>query len=266
LSRSQESAPWTGDTRRIRRSSPVPLHLQFRQHVIDLIEEGRLRSGAQLPPERDLAARYGLSLAPVRQAILDLAREGIVQRVRGRGTFVRGRAVEEQVSVLTSFSESMRQKGRRVRMHMVRNETTVAAQEAAEALQLPGREAVIIERVGMLDEEPVAVLTAFLSPQRFPGITGQALTGGSLYRTLEERFGVIPVRAYSSLSVARANTRNADLLDVPAGSPLLMVTGTAYDEGDMPVEWYRVWYLAERFKLSFESRRSSKGVTHRTTS
>ena len=83
------------------RDSPVPLHSQLRHVLVAMIEEGELGDGVALPPERDLAAQFGVSLAPVRQAILDLVKEGVLYRVRGKGTFVREPSLVEHDSILS---------------------------------------------------------------------------------------------------------------------------------------------------------------------
>jgi GntR family transcriptional regulator len=64
----------------------------------------------RLPPERQLAAHFQVSLMTVRQALAELAAEGWVERVPGRGTFVRRPRVEMGPS-LTSFTEDMRRRG-----------------------------------------------------------------------------------------------------------------------------------------------------------
>src|ERR1700721_647255 len=79
----------------ISRGSPVPLHHQLRQLLQDQIERGSLRPGQQLPHERQYAEHLGISLAPVRQALLDLARLGYLIRGRGKGTFVPNKEVIE---------------------------------------------------------------------------------------------------------------------------------------------------------------------------
>lgn len=53
------------------------------------ITAGRLAAGALLPPERDLAAALGVSRPTVRSALDRLARDGLLSREQGRGTFVR---------------------------------------------------------------------------------------------------------------------------------------------------------------------------------
>src|SRR5579884_3305491 len=102
----------------VNRDAPVPLHRQVRNYLLGCIERGELQPGQQLLQEREYAARFGISLAPVRQAILDLVKEGYLYRVPGRGTFVREQKVEEKISILSSFSESMRAKGLEAVLHV----------------------------------------------------------------------------------------------------------------------------------------------------
>ena len=80
----------------INRDSPVPLHHQVRNYLLGSIERGELLPGQQLLQEKEYASRFGISLAPVRQAILDLVKEGYLYRVPGKGTFVREQKVEEK--------------------------------------------------------------------------------------------------------------------------------------------------------------------------
>src|SRR5260370_7836219 len=91
----------------ISRGSPVPLHHQLRQLLQDQIERGRLRPGQQLPHERQYAEHLGISLAPVRQALLDLVRLGYLLRVRGKGTFVPAHKVTANITLPATFPPSL---------------------------------------------------------------------------------------------------------------------------------------------------------------
>ena len=92
-----------GARRKIDRSLPVPLHFQIRALLIEMIERGEVVSGQPLAPEKELADRYGVSLSPIRQAILDLVKEGVLYRRPGSGTFLREPPRTERISVLGSF-------------------------------------------------------------------------------------------------------------------------------------------------------------------
>src|SRR6266571_1087781 len=95
----------------IYRESPVPLHHQIKEAILRQLESGILHPGDKLPAEKELAESLGISQSPVKQAILELAREGYVQRSKGKGTFVTSPKIEETINILTSFTESMRRKG-----------------------------------------------------------------------------------------------------------------------------------------------------------
>lgn len=70
--------------------SPIALYVQLVNHFRALIHSERLRPGSRLPSELDLAERYAISRGTVRQAMNVLVNEGLVERVAGKGTFVRG--------------------------------------------------------------------------------------------------------------------------------------------------------------------------------
>lgn len=70
------------------RNNPLPFYQQLRDLLRERIASGRLRPNDAIPDERALAAELRLSRMTVRRAIMDLTREGLFHRVRGRGTFV----------------------------------------------------------------------------------------------------------------------------------------------------------------------------------
>jgi DNA-binding GntR family transcriptional regulator len=73
------------------RIDPARLTYVWAQVADDLradIEAGTLRPGDKLPAETDLAGRYGVARMTVRRAVAELASEGLVVVMHGRGTFV----------------------------------------------------------------------------------------------------------------------------------------------------------------------------------
>src|SRR5438270_12048853 len=146
----------------LNRDSPVPLHHQVRNYLLGSIERGELLPGQQLLQEKEYASRFGISLAPVRQAILDLVKEGYLYRVPGKGTFVREQKVEEKISILSSFSESMKAKGlgavqRVVELRVGKVPSTIKAMFEAEDQQF-----VFLQRVAVVEGKAVALLSSYL--------------------------------------------------------------------------------------------------------
>lgn len=246
------------------RDSPVPLHYQLRRLLVTSIEQGAIRPGEALPSERDLAAQFGVSLAPVRQAILDLVNEGVLYRTRGKGTFLREPSFVEHLAI-SSFTASMREKGLDVEMRLLRHANVRTPRDVGEALATPERTATLLERLALVQAEPVALLASYVSVKRFPGLVAKLAKRGSLFSVLEHDFGVLPVRADTTVEVGRCTTAQSAMLGIPAGSSLLIARGTSYDAGDDPVEHFHVHYRADRIRLRLDSHRYAEQVVPRST-
>jgi GntR family transcriptional regulator len=242
------------------RNSSVPLHARISQLLVDLIERGELAPGEQLPPERYLAELFGVSLAPVRQAILDTVSKGLLVRRRGQGTFVRGPGLEEKISILPSLTESLRGQQVEVATRVLRQELVPTPPEITAALEMRGGDSTFLERLAIVSKEPVALLQTYLSARAYPGLVDVSFADQSLYELLRQRYRTTVTRAESVIDVARCSSTEAEKLDVPVGEPLLRVEGTAFAEPRKPVEYFRVLYRSDRVRFHIESRRKTDRV------
>ena len=246
----------------VHRGSFVPLYRQIYDLVRQEILTGRLAPGTRLPSEEALATQLGVSLAPVRQAFADLAAEGLLDRLRGRGTFVQEGRFEEKLSILASFSEIHAAHGDQLELLTLFSGLVPAPREVATALGVRTRRLVLMQRLARLKAGPVALLSAYLDSSRFPAIGKQELEGGSLYQTLKSRYSTELVRATSVIEVVKAGDEEAAPLDVGTGAMLLRVDSVTYDTNDEAVEFSRVLYRMERFRFNLESRRVDGRVVH----
>jgi multiple sugar transport system substrate-binding protein len=92
----------------IDRDSPVPLYYQLKLHFKRQMESGELCAGDRLPTEMELCELFGISRAPVRQALTEMAREGLIYRRAGQGTFVapavaKGLAEKTKIRILAHY-------------------------------------------------------------------------------------------------------------------------------------------------------------------
>lgn len=250
----------------IYRESPVPLHHQIKEAILQQLESGTLHPGDRLPAEKELAESLGISQAPVKQAILELAREGYVQRSKGKGTFVRSPKIEETINFLTSFTESMQRKGIQPDMRVIALASVTPPPEVALQLRLNEHEPVImLKRLFLLNGQPATIITSFLSQSRFPGLLQVNFTGQSLYRMLERDYQVNLSRAENYLEVIPCMAADAVLLSIRVNSPTLVITGVSYDADQSPVEYARVLYRTDRFRFFIESHKAHENVVHLLT-
>ncbi|MEV6859445.1 GntR family transcriptional regulator [Streptosporangium subroseum] len=237
----------------IDRGSSLPYHEQIYRLLLDMIVSGRLVPGGKLMQEKEYAARLGVSLAPVRQAILALVKDGYLTRTRGRGTYVREAKLGARIQLLSSFTDTLKATGLPTAMRVVAAETIPADEPTGKALRIPsGAELFRLRRVAFLAGEPVGLLTASLPSSLFPGLADVDLSG-SLYRLLEERYGTVMTFARNIIEVVRALPEQATHLQVPVGEALLRVQGVTHDQHDTPVEFSQVLYQADRFRFEIES-------------
>jgi GntR family transcriptional regulator len=246
----------------ISRGSPVPLHHQLRHGLLDQIERGVLRPGQQIPHERQYAEHLGISLAPVRQALLELVRQGYLLRVRGKGTFVRDDKVVEKITLLGSFTESLRGQGLEPEIKVITAAAVAAPREVAAVFAGHPARLFRLDRLASVAGGPLALLTAWLSPDRFPDLGTHDFGRVALYATLEQHYGVRMGRAMSTIEVIQTQDEEATLLQLPPGAAALQVHGTTFDQDDRATELSRVLYRADRFRFSLESHRIGGELKH----
>ena len=84
---------------------PIKPKERLYQEIVDQIQQqilsGALKPGDQIPAERDLAERFGVSRTAVREAIKSLTEKGLIEVFVGRGTFVTNLSTDRVVESIT---------------------------------------------------------------------------------------------------------------------------------------------------------------------
>ena len=213
------------------KASLLPLYYQVERDMRQRIESGVWQAGQQIPSEKELCALYDVSRITIRQAISALVDEGLIVRERGRGSFVRSPVITAGARGLTSFSDEMAVLGMRPGGRVVSLRRESAPPEIAAKLQLAaGDPIVIIRRLRYADEAPIGVQTAYLPSGSFPGLEHADLAGQSLYKYLDEQYGVEPAEAHETFSVTAISGDDARLLNVPDGACGFHVERLTYDQ------------------------------------
>lgn len=215
----------------------VPTYYRIKQHVLEMTEA--LVPGSRMPAERLLALRFDASRTTVRLALQELAREGRLDRVHGKGTFV-ARPKLRRTLQLTSYTEEMSAQGLRPATRILDIGETGPDARLSRLLGLgPGERVLRVERLRLADGEPTAVETTHLPARRFPSLPQSLAVHGSLYAALTEDHGVCLAEAEETIEAAVASPREAALLATDVGLPMLLLTRHTRDADGLPVEWTR---------------------------
>ncbi|GAA4526777.1 GntR family transcriptional regulator [Amycolatopsis samaneae] len=240
-------------------NGPTPKHAQLRE-ILRRTVERELPPGAPIPSERDLAQRYGVSRLTVRSAIGKLVEEGLLARVRGKGTFTAARRMELQV-YLMSFTDDMRRRGLTPATEVVSTSLEVPPVTSAQALGLAGGvPAHRLVRLRRADGVPLAVERGWYHAGRTPGLLDLDLSR-SLYAQLADNYGVRPDHAWQTVWAESADRETARLLNIRAGSPLLVFRRVSSSNGE-PVEDMTSWYRGDHYQVTMQLDRNAPDSGH----
>ncbi len=173
----------------------TPLYTQIKDHLQIQIQQGAYPPGARLPSERELALEFGVSRITARQALQELIQDGLTYSRVGKGTFVCPPKID--LTVLTSFSEESRQRGMTPGSRVLKTALVPAEAATASWLQVsPGTEIVVLTRVRLANNRPLALETAHLDHRLCPGILDRHdFSHESLYEVLRQAYGRVMVWA-----------------------------------------------------------------------
>jgi GntR family transcriptional regulator len=209
-------------------ASSAPLYEQIATRLRERLLIRDWRPGMMIPSEQQLASDFGVSQGTVRKAIEALVAEDALTRRQGAGTFVSELTERRSLYLYFNF---IRTDGTRAvpESRLLRRSAGTATREEATALGLPARGRVLrFERVRMLGSVPVLVETVVVSEAMFPGLGAGGELPNHLFRHYETKYGVSVMRANERLSAVRAGKRDATLLGVDAGAPLLAIERVAF--------------------------------------
>jgi GntR family transcriptional regulator len=228
----------------------TPKYYQLASILREQIEQGKLAEHETIPSERSLEEIYSVSRTTIRQAIDLLVRQGFLYREHGRGTFVSPQKLQKGISELTSFSEDMRRRGLEPGQKILDFSMLPAPENVRRHLELPeGGEVLRIERLRLGDGVPMGLQTSFIALPPGQTVTREEVEQiGSIYRLLQEKFHLIPTEADETLEVTLATPQEAALLQISAGSPLLLSERTTYSQVRRAIEFVKILYRGDRYR------------------
>lgn len=241
----------------LKRSQPIPLYYQLELQLREKIESGHWKPGDRLPPEIELARSYGVSRITVQQALERLGDEGLIERHRGRGTFVLAGAsslakIERDPGRLFAFEEDILRQGFEPTVRILAIEEGPAESHIARLLRLPpGASIMRVRRIGNAAGEPL-----WIESRYFPVSIGHAiqdcdLTTPAISRLIEEHCKQHIASAHVRIEATAATANQAHHLEIVPRAPVLLNEFVFSDQEHHPVQAVRAFFRADRYAFSF---------------
>lgn len=238
-----------GDVQLIR-EAPDPLYLQVKAALLADIGTGRYGANQRLPSERELALRFRVSRMTARQALLELAREGAIYTRVGKGTFVAEAKIDQHLRALTSFSQDVRGRGNHPTSRVLSGQVIPASAPVAAALRLlPGAEVVVLARLRLSDEMPLAIETAHLPYRLFPSLLRHDFAAVSLYTVLAHEYGATLTQAEQTIEASLAQPEELTLLQLVPPAAVLRLQRLTFTSEGVPAEYVISVYRGDRYKF-----------------
>ncbi|MED7950269.1 GntR family transcriptional regulator [Streptomyces sp. BE303] len=268
--------------------SDTPLYRRLARQLQERIDAGTYPAGARLPSEPELSAEFGVNRLTVRQAVAELERAAVLEIRRGVGTFVRPPAVRISITVDPA--------SQRVDLGSVHGslpldappapdtrppqgtdpdgEFVVAAppvagsaedEEAARQLGRQPGELARVDTVIRFGGRPRVASSYWVAAGPLPTELVRPGRPGNMVPALAGAAGVELEYDWRAFGAIGADLADAELLGVPAGTPLLVREGVSCTPDGTPALYVRrrIDGSSARFVMHFRDRDDAGGSARR---
>ena len=240
----------------------IPFYFHIESLIRQKILTGQLQSGEKLPPEKDLAAQFGVSQITIRTALANLESENLISRMRGKGTFVTKNVPLSKQVIVTGDVQSFVDDSRKYQVKALGidekkvNETRIP-REVEDFFGLKSEDRLsVVRRVRMLDKTPVQFLENFISPETAKNVTVKALSEQPLQTILKEKMGLEIGRSETYLESIPADPDVAESLHSTVFAPLFLLRSYIWFTSGDPFEIVSIFMRPDFFKYKIDTSRN----------
>ncbi len=239
----------------------VPLY-----HQVYLVLRENIRNGSYgdspVPTEVELCQAFGVSRITVKRAMHELAKEGLIVRQRGRGTFVAqsSQQIIPQRDSLEDLLRNVKAIGAATEMERLDGGFITASNDIASKLNCePGAQIYAINQIRRNNGQPIALIRAYVPFDVAERLESRDTSAHPMLAQLLQA-GVNVARADQAITATIADPTVATALGVDVGAPLIRLTRLVFDNRNRPVEWLTALYRADRYEYRTTLTRETVGT------
>lgn len=226
------------------------------EYILNRIKNGSLCVGDKIEREEDIAKKFGISQLTVNKALSNLAKEGYIHRVRGKGTFVDNKPIQKPTKNRRYFSltEDIEKSGRTpgTRLLTYRVISAKEVPDVAEEMKLKDDDKLhYIVRIRTADGNPIAIVYNYLYTKIVPFLEIDVLENGSIWKFLAENgFGKTKV-SYYSIHAKLPSKEQMKELDIDQYTPLLLSHHISVTEEGIIYNYSDTYYISDRYDYTY---------------
>jgi GntR family transcriptional regulator len=235
----------------------IPLYVQLEQIIKSQIMTGELLAGEQIPTEKEFAETYRVSSITVRQAVLNLVKEGLLLRKQGKGTFVKQGPMNVKnimtLNVRGNINDVVPEGLASQKVKVLDMVRTNSSARVAKALGMTeGEEVFRIRRTRSDNNVLLSYVKNYLPPDIGEKIAKEDLLALPMLNILRNKLG-LPLRTgVQSLMAVIADYEIASALSIRISSPVLYLETIIFAEGERSIEFVQTFYRSDQFKYTLK--------------
>jgi len=236
------------------KEGPLPLYYQLKEIIVNGINSGQLKPGNKIASELDYTKKFNISRSTVRQAISELIIDGYLYRIRGKGTFVSPKKINEwSAEDLTSLTLGIEERGIKYKIAVLEHNVIEADDAIAMKLHIKNKSMLFeLKRLTTLknkNNEPLA-LSRLITPLKFyPDISNEDFSKESFHKTIKDKYKLEIVKADRYFEAINATQEDADMLNVPKGSPIMYCEIISFLKNNTPIELTYVKWVGSKSRF-----------------
>lgn len=238
----------------IDRFNQEKLYLQLTRILLSKITSGLWESGRQIPTEAELCQEYAVSKITVRQAIKNLAADGYLLKIQGKGTFVTNSDQPSGFAMKTRFTEEMFGKEVQVKREVLTRGIEPVADSARSYLKTQEDIYRIVSR-RVVEGEPVSLDEWHIPVTILPRANDLELANRSLLAMLQEQGTKKIFKIVQTVEIGAVHGEEAKNLGVEDGVPVLVIHRLFLGSDENPVAYTRFLGRSDRYKFQTEFER-----------
>jgi GntR family transcriptional regulator len=235
------------------RDSAIPLYAQLSEILRQKIVSNEWKPSQKIPSENELNHIYGVSRMTARQVIAQLANEGLVFRVQGKGTFVAPQKIKTRSPVgYQGIRKQLEQQGYQTDTRLLSQQVVPATASMAQAFDVPLESPIyVIKRLRLVNGEPISLHTSEVPQALAPGLEDLDLIDVQLCVALAENYNLQMGEVDETLEITSATSPESKALEIPRNSPLLLLTQTISSGAGTVFERSKIVFRGDKIRLQF---------------
>lgn len=229
------------------------LYEEIMTGIKQYIETNRLNQGDQIPTEAELCEIFQASRISIRRAIKELVDEGVLQIIRGKGTFVNTFRKEIHLLHFQGYTEGLTTKSEFITKDIISMEKIKGTAHINNKFNNQFDEYIELVRKVYRNNQILSLDYAYFPTELYPEIENKITAESSTFRIINDEYGINFSKVCKDLEFVHPTEEVQKHLEVNRMTPIILVDKIIYNEKSIPVHYSNYHLIADRVKLRLET-------------